>query len=152
MPAPCLPFGRVLLGLKASCLLLQTYLLSLWQNSSVFVSSDHKSFKLEGVNFGSGASFLVHNLSGHGDIKLASMWTVMLVFQQFQVDFRLPEQSNLFPNHRSFRATKGLQSTFNQISKTNSNLCTQFLCFKGLKNCMLYNYYILEKRTVQRTH
>lgn len=35
--------GTVFLGLKASPLRLQTYLLSLWTDSSIFFSSDHKT-------------------------------------------------------------------------------------------------------------
>lgn len=65
--------STVFLVLKASLLLQRAYLLSL---------SDHKTFslsrqcgqlqilvKLEGVDFGAGASFLVGTLSVHGDVK-----------------------------------------------------------------------------------
>lgn len=39
--------------------------------------------ELESVNFGLGGSFLDVTHSVHGYIKLASMWTVTVVFQQF---------------------------------------------------------------------
>uniref|UniRef100_A0A3Q0RQH7 PX domain containing serine/threonine kinase n=1 Tax=Amphilophus citrinellus TaxID=61819 RepID=A0A3Q0RQH7_AMPCI len=44
LPPPCFTAGAEFLSLKASLLLLQTYLLSLWPNSSIFVSSDHQTF------------------------------------------------------------------------------------------------------------
>lgn len=44
LPPPCLIAGTLVLGVKASRLLIQTYLLSLWLNSLIFVLSDHKSF------------------------------------------------------------------------------------------------------------
>uniref|UniRef100_A0A3B5R4F5 Ig-like domain-containing protein n=1 Tax=Xiphophorus maculatus TaxID=8083 RepID=A0A3B5R4F5_XIPMA len=44
LPPPCLTVGMVFLGLKASPFLLQTYCWVLWPNSSIFVSSDHRTF------------------------------------------------------------------------------------------------------------
>lgn len=43
------------------------------------------SEELEGVDFKAGVSFLVNTLSIHCDVKFTSLWTVMLVFQQFPV-------------------------------------------------------------------
>lgn len=44
LPPPCLTVGMVFLGLKASPFLLQTYCWALCPNSSIFVSSDHRTF------------------------------------------------------------------------------------------------------------
>lgn len=41
--------------------------------------------ELESVDFGAGAAFLISILSGNEDVKLISLRTVMLVFQQFPV-------------------------------------------------------------------
>ena len=41
-PPPCLTVGTVFFGLYASLFFLQKYLASIWQNSSNFVSWDHK--------------------------------------------------------------------------------------------------------------
>lgn len=43
------------------------------------------SFESEGANFGAGASFLIDILSVHSDVRLGSMWTVMLVYQHLPV-------------------------------------------------------------------
>lgn len=60
----------------------------------IFVSSDRRtscgqlqvSVKLEGVIFGAKTKFFPARV--HGDVELASLWTVMLVLQQFTVHGR----------------------------------------------------------------
>lgn len=87
---------------------LQTYVLLLWPKSSIFVLSIksfsrkhlacpcgqlHVSVKLEGVAFKERASFLVGTLTVMAMLKLTSLWTVMLLLQQFPVHCRLESWS-----------------------------------------------------------
>lgn len=59
LPPSCFTAGTEFLGLEASPLPLQAYLLSLWPNSSIFMSSDHKSLrKWSCLNWG--GSLIVH--------------------------------------------------------------------------------------------
>lgn len=44
---------------------------------------------VKGVIFGAEVSFLVGALSVHVDVKIASLWTLMLMFQRFPVNGRL---------------------------------------------------------------
>lgn len=75
---------------RASFLLLQTYLLLLWPNSS----SDHKTFHQKAFGlfiwvwrcwFWSKGFFLDQHTLSLSDVRLGSMWTVMLVYQHFPV-------------------------------------------------------------------
>lgn len=43
------------------------------------------SVELEDVDFGAGTSLLVNTLSVHGNVKLNSLWEVMLAFEEFSV-------------------------------------------------------------------
>lgn len=83
-------------------LLLQTFLFSLWSNSSIFVLSDHKTFLHKAFGLSMWVQFscawiLEPGLffSVHGD---ASLWTLSLVFQQLPVHGRIFDSLGLLPD------------------------------------------------------
>lgn len=97
LPPSCLNVGSVFSCLTASPWLLQTSFPLLWPNNSILVLFDHKPLSSEGTLFAHelqlsthifGLSWLVL-FSVHGEVKLASLWMVMLVLQQLPVHGRL---------------------------------------------------------------
>jgi hypothetical protein len=118
LPPPCFMAGMVFFGLQAPPFFLQTQQWSLWSNSSIFVSSDQRTF-LQKVwslspcavaklslafygGFGAVASSLLSGHSGYVDIGL---WLYLTV----DIDTFVPVSSSIFTG--SFAAVLGLNCT-----------------------------------------